>query len=254
MTRRERLQARMERREEWGEKARAKSAAHFKAADKATEGIPFGQPILVGHHSEKRHRAALDRQDSAMRNGIERADMAKEHTYKAAGIADALERSVFSDDPDAIDQLEKRIEELEAKRAHMVLVNKLYRKGDVNGLRALGLDLDKLRAQVAAVGMSFVKAPFEGYQLSNLGNRIRADRERIKLIEKRAAATARAEQAGGMIIERFQESCSVRFAEKPARDILDALRSATFFYSGGAWHGPIAKLPACVLELEGGGA
>ena len=29
------------------------------------------QPILVGHHSEKRHRAALDKVDTNMRKGIE---------------------------------------------------------------------------------------------------------------------------------------------------------------------------------------
>ena len=29
-------------------------------------GIPMGQPILVGHHSEKRHRNVLDRIDKKL--------------------------------------------------------------------------------------------------------------------------------------------------------------------------------------------
>lgn len=33
--------------------------------------IPFGQPILVGHHSEKRHRSHLNKIDTNMRKGVE---------------------------------------------------------------------------------------------------------------------------------------------------------------------------------------
>ncbi|WP_331745483.1 DUF3560 domain-containing protein [Streptomyces virginiae] len=64
--------------------AGASKAAHAEAR-RIGSAIPFGQPVLVGHHSEKRHRAALDRIDSNMRKGIDEGNRA-EHW---AGRADA---------------------------------------------------------------------------------------------------------------------------------------------------------------------
>ena len=92
MTHRERLTRKMEKREEWADKAAANSRAAFKTADRIADAIPFGQPILVGHHSEKHARADQNRIHNAMDRGCERADMAAHHTSAAAGIADALDR------------------------------------------------------------------------------------------------------------------------------------------------------------------
>lgn len=39
------------------EKASQKSDEHYQKSKKIADMIPFGQPILVGHHSEKRHRS-----------------------------------------------------------------------------------------------------------------------------------------------------------------------------------------------------
>lgn len=60
-TRRERIMARLEKRRAWHESALAESGRRWNAALSATAGIPLGQPILVGHHSERRHRNALAR-------------------------------------------------------------------------------------------------------------------------------------------------------------------------------------------------
>ena len=43
----------------------AESASNY--AHSLVEGIPMGQPILVGHHSERGHRATLKRCDAATR-------------------------------------------------------------------------------------------------------------------------------------------------------------------------------------------
>ena len=56
MTRRERLERKVEKREEWADKARVRSEASFAAASAISDRIPLGQPILVGHHSERRAR------------------------------------------------------------------------------------------------------------------------------------------------------------------------------------------------------
>ncbi len=79
----ERARAKAERYNEWSEAAERKSTEAFNRAHDAVAGIPFGQPILVGHHSEKRHRAAIAKSDSAMRKSCEMADKAESHAHKA---------------------------------------------------------------------------------------------------------------------------------------------------------------------------
>jgi hypothetical protein len=51
----------------------------------AIDGIPPGQPILVGHHSERRHRAALNRHDHRRRRAIDEDRLAHHHEQRAAG-------------------------------------------------------------------------------------------------------------------------------------------------------------------------
>lgn len=52
MTRRERLEAKLAKREEWASKAQGKADARFESTRKLADSILLGQPILVGHHSE----------------------------------------------------------------------------------------------------------------------------------------------------------------------------------------------------------
>ncbi|MFQ8806390.1 MAG: DUF3560 domain-containing protein [Alistipes indistinctus] len=54
---RRKRQARISRYEALARKAECASQSAFKQSQNAVAGIPPGQPILVGHHSEKQHRA-----------------------------------------------------------------------------------------------------------------------------------------------------------------------------------------------------
>ncbi len=236
MTRRERLQRKLEKRREWAEGRDAKAGACFKVAEPFRGDCAFNtQP---GHIPERARVIA------AQERGFEHSKMADHHRAKAGGLADQLDRTIFDDDPDAVERLEERIRENEAKRDRMKQVNTLYRKGDAAGLAALGLDLERLRARVASVGLSFVKAPFEGYQLSNLGATIRKDKERIETIRRKQGVAARAAEAPGGFVIEGGDYVAVTFAEKPERAILDALRAAGFTWSGGSWRGYRSKLPA----------
>ena len=252
MTRRARLERKLEKREQWAAKRSARSDASFKAAHAATEGIPFGQPILVGHHSEKRHRAALDRADRGMRAGIDHADMAAHHAGAAAGIERQLDTSIFSDDEDAVDALTARIAELEAQRDRMVAVNKDYRKGDAAFAAAAGVDVDKaaaMRAKIEA-DYSWCRQPFPRHQLSNLSGNIGRLRKRLVHVQARAARTAAAEAStSGVIVEGTGDYIRVTFADKPYREVLQAMRDAGYRWGGGSWTGERARLPQIVRDL-----
>jgi len=136
MTRRERLEAKIERREEWAAKANQRSAAHFDVVSKIADNIPFGQPILVGHRSERHARRDAKRIRNGMTKGIEEANLAKHHASKADGIAHQLDRSIFSDDPDAVETLDAKVAALEAERDAMKKANAATGKPPLCNYRA----------------------------------------------------------------------------------------------------------------------
>jgi hypothetical protein len=68
------------------EKERERYGARRDAANAIVAMIPMGQPILVGHHSERRHRRDLDRHDRNMRKAIEH----NRNADRAAGRSDSV--------------------------------------------------------------------------------------------------------------------------------------------------------------------
>ncbi len=257
-TRRERLENKQEKREEWAGKAKTRSDRHFNAARESTAMIPMGQPILVGHHSEKRHRAVLKRSDRNMQAGHETAELAKHHASRADGIASQLASSIFSDDVDAIEALETRIAEREAERARWKAYNVSCRKGKPDPTLLDDEQKEGLSSIVHHAPYQLHKngaAP--AYVSANLSGNIRSDRERIKTIRRRAERAQSAADAGGVLIKEDSAPagscghgyCSVTFAEKPERETLQALKAADFSWFGGYWYGQTSKLPDSVRAL-----
>jgi uncharacterized protein DUF3560 len=259
MTRRQRLERKLEKREEWSASRTAKANAASDAAHRAVEHIPLGQPILTNHHSEKRHRRDLARCDSAMRHASEHSDMAAHHAGKAAGLERQLESSIFADDADAIAALEQRIAEREAECAWKASLNKAWRKGGPEVVRTWtgpdGQRLGEKTLETIATTMRlcpWLKVPMD---TTNLRANIRRDKERIAEIRRRTAVTATAEEAGGVVIREIQSEyraqpyAVVTFAEKPDRAILDDLRAAGFRWGAPSWHGDADKIPASVRAL-----
>jgi len=80
----ERAEARAERMNERADKAESRSDAAYQRAHHIGSFIPMGQPILVGHHSEGRHRRDIEKIDNAMRKSCEESDKAKYYESRAA--------------------------------------------------------------------------------------------------------------------------------------------------------------------------
>ena len=64
-------------------KARGESAGLREKSDATTKNIPFGQPVLVGHHSEKADRARRERAYNQMGRSVEAADKADYYDARA---------------------------------------------------------------------------------------------------------------------------------------------------------------------------
>lgn len=73
------------------ERLEATSEARHGAARQIADGIPFGQPILVGHHSERRARRDAERIHNNMRAAVD-ADAAARETARRAEAARANTR------------------------------------------------------------------------------------------------------------------------------------------------------------------
>ncbi len=97
---------RAERLEERAEKAGSRAAAAFGRAHTIADGIPFGQPILVGHGSERRARRDQDKIHSAMSKGCAEQGKAERLAQAASGSARA-ER--LRHDPGVIDRRLKKL-------------------------------------------------------------------------------------------------------------------------------------------------
>lgn len=259
MTRRERLENKLEKRQEWAEKAKQRSRAEWEKSEKAVEGIPLGQPILVGHHSEKRHRAAIARAQAAGTRAVAESNLAKHHQEKAAGLSDYLENTIFDDDPDAIEKVEQRITRLEKEHEFMLAVNKICRNRKLNeaekisAIVALGASEESAR-KILAPEYSWQSAGFESWALSNNSANIRRYKERLANLRVRQERMAAAENSenGVLIQERAYGSVSVTFAEKPEHSVISALKSAGFRWCKGSWYGRKEDLPAEVGKLMNG--
>ncbi|MDA9912862.1 DUF3560 domain-containing protein [Candidatus Nanopelagicales bacterium] len=62
--------------------ARAEAAADAVDTHSARQ-IPLGQPILVGHHSERRHRRDIASFEAAIRRSVQASRAAEDAAYSA---------------------------------------------------------------------------------------------------------------------------------------------------------------------------
>ncbi len=107
MTYEDKLTARRERLEVATIKARKRSEEAFDKARGIIGVIPFGQPILVDHHSAGKHRRDLERSDQAMRKGFQELKKAEELELNLRGVGHG---GISSDDPEAIEKLKAKLE------------------------------------------------------------------------------------------------------------------------------------------------
>jgi len=75
-----------DRREKWAESAERKSIQYNRESQKMMSVIPMGQPILIGHHSEKRDRNYRQRAWDKMEKAVEFTDKAQYHRDKAENL------------------------------------------------------------------------------------------------------------------------------------------------------------------------
>lgn len=83
----DRAAERGERFEGYAENRLQEAEAEHARVDAIAEHIPLGQPILVGHHSERRARKDAERIQEGMRRAVKAAETSKYWDWRALGVA-----------------------------------------------------------------------------------------------------------------------------------------------------------------------
>ncbi|MGL4355084.1 MULTISPECIES: DUF3560 domain-containing protein [Aeromonas] len=185
-------------------KAASQSAGRHVAVRSILSLISPGQPILVGHHSEKRHRRDLKRMDQHMEKAVGLANKANYLEEKAASVGHG---GIASDNPDALALLQAKLVRREARQQAMKEANKATR------------------------------GTYQGWQLSNNAAEIRRLRQRIDLLET-LHNTAPLDQAGaGWRMFEDDGRIQIHFDDKPAPELRKLCKGAGFVWSSSrcAW-------------------
>jgi hypothetical protein len=169
--------------------ARAQGASDRRHA--IADMIPLGQPILVGHHSERGHRRDIATMDRAMRREIDETEKAEHWQRRARAVLS--DRAIHSDDPEAADKLRAKIAELEAQRERIKAVNAAFKKAgyrpgvtvDADLIERAPIELTPAEAHaiLSTLRYSWDKTIIPAYTLTNLGANIRRYKERLAALE-----------------------------------------------------------------------
>ena len=210
----------------------------FALARQSIAHIPMGQPILVGHHSERRHRRDLARHDRLMRKAIETEKRAKELAQRAATVS----RAISSDDPDAPEKLREKIAQLERgqeamKQANKIVRSKIGNDGKVAQMVALGIS--ERAARQALIPDFAGRVGFPDYALTNNSANIRRLKARLATVENRPTEGAADVTGEGFTIREdvADNRILILFAAIPSPEKRAELKGHGFKWSPsrGAW-------------------
>ncbi|MBN6744673.1 DUF3560 domain-containing protein, partial [Acidithiobacillus sp. MC2.1] len=237
----QKIEARKERYLALSEKTRARAKARMEQARRMADAIPFGQPILVGHHSEKRDRKFRERIHQNFGKGFDLLEKAAYYERRAKGVNDY---AISADDPDAVKKLRERVENLKSSQERMKAANAAIRKHQKEGpeaqqaaLERLGFQPDRAKAILTPDVMGTVG--FASYSLSNNNANIRRLEDRIQILEKAQALEDReTPYAWGTVRENREiNRIQFRFEDKPDEEVRNLMKSSGFRWapSEGAW-------------------
>lgn len=177
-------------------------------AHQMAEVIPFGQPILVGHHSERRDRNYRDKIHNKFGQAFKTQEKAEYYERRAESAAS--NNAISSDDPDRLEKLKDKLARLEKSQEIIKAVNKIIRSKKIpadkrpDHYRTLGLSdqvIELLTRPAELNGRNeestrtiplpggpeyFDSSGFRSFCLTNNNGNIRRIRQRIEYLEREA--------------------------------------------------------------------
>ena len=241
MNRKERQEARANRYRELAEKANKQSNEASKLSRSMVEHIPLGQPILVGHHSERAHRSLLDRSWNTLGKSVKLSEKAEYFEQKAAAAEN--NDAIYLGDDDAVERLDAKLADLEKKQEMMKETNKLIRSKKLSEIEKhdklieLGYSEDGIREVFTPNYMGNIGFP--SYSITNNGANIRRVKEQLEKAKRMKVTEDKEYKIGDVrIVENYQENrLQLFFPGKPDEDVRTQLKHNGFRWSrfNGCW-------------------
>lgn len=198
----ERREARKIRYEELSRKAEERSAQYSNSTANRILAMTPGQPIIIGHHSEKKARRLHEKAWQDIGKSIEEDKKSKYYKDRADSVENS--KVIYNDDPNAIEKLKEKLEYLEKQR-------ELIKEDEDH----------------------------TSWQLQNIGARIRETKRRIARLEKLDEIEFKEiEFTGGKVIHNKEiNRIQILFEDIPNEDTRKILHSRGFHWSRkeGAW-------------------
>lgn len=241
MTREERRQARIERYEHLAKKVQNESNEAFEKSHKMSEIIPFGQPILVGHHSERRDRRYREKIDNSMRKSVQLDEKAE--YYRSKAEAAAKNDNIYLGDEDAVERLTEKLEGLKRSQELMKAVNKIIRdkkktrEEKIEAIQENGLSEKQAEEIMTPNCMGYIG--FASYSLTNNNANLHRVEDQLKrAIALRETETTEEEINGVRVVRNTEENrLQLFFKGKPDKEMRSKLRhnGFRFAYSNDCW-------------------
>ena len=223
-----------------GTRERKSDEAYESAMDELPD-VPVGQPILVGHHSERKHRRALERHDARMRRSVENARDAE----KCRESADAVGTGGISTvAPEALEKLGAELQGLEAAHKKRKAVNRIIRKNlPITDYPAVArqivneglLDEDEAQEILGMNDPSRREIGYPEYMGRNANANIRRLKQRIAGIEALRAAPPVEHTGTGFSVRTENGQLKICFDDgKPPEEVRETLKRGAYKWSRNA--------------------
>ena len=216
-------QERYERLKTAARRAGTESESRLNQARGMASVIPFGQPILVGHHSEQRDRNYRSRIENNFRKGYDLYKKSQELESRAESVQD--NDAIYSDDPQAVDKLQTKINEAEELQSKFKAVNAAYKKflKDPSSLDSAPIN-DTYKALIREYKPEWSgDKPIPSFRLTNNNANIRRLKQRLQVVSKKQAAEDSEEKIDDVRIEYVPTENRIRIFF-PARVPLEQYR------------------------------
>lgn len=191
----ERKQRRIERYKAVSRKAKEEAQARSNSNANRILMMTPGQPIIMGHHSERRARRLHRQAEYDIKKSIELSDKSDYYEAKARHIENSS--AIYNDDPNAIEKLKEKLKRLEEER---------------NSIKS---------------------RPHEKWELTNVGANIRETKLRIKRLEEQEQLVFPdiKFKGGRAIHNKGINRIQLIFERKPNEEIRDQLKHNGFHWS-----------------------
>ena len=238
----QRKQKRIENAQHQAAKNKAEADSLYKTAKDMSSFIPFGQPILVGHHSEKGDRRYREKIHNKFGKSFEKRETAEYYTQKAKIIQN--NDAIFSDDPEALQKLQEKLKALQGSQEFMKGANKCIKKKDNAAFLKLPFATDHLWEQLNTPDY-MGRIGFAAYSLTNNNANIRNIEKRIAQLKQQESRVAVDKMVNGVRIYENKDANRLQmiFEGKPSEEIRKQLKANGFHWSPseGAWQRHISK-------------